>query len=141
MANLQKMTKAALVQLCNERGSEIKKYRNQLRKVQEDFDKTNRQLQEVTQQKKSLEADMDGTLQSFNDEKVKHAQEVQDLRKKITERDNTINEQATTYSELREQYDELVYTNGVNKSDVAKYKLTTIAFIILFVIALICACV
>lgn len=141
MANLQKMTKAALVQLCNERGSEIEKYRNQLRKVQEDFDKTDRQLQEVTQQKKSLEADMDGTLQSFNDEKVKHAQEVQDLRKKITERDNTINEQVTTYSELRKEYDTLVYTNGVNRSNAAKYKLTTIAFIILFVIALICACV
>ena len=38
-------------------------------------------------------------------------------------------------------YDELVYENGINRSNAGKYKLTTIAFIILFIIALICACI
>lgn len=67
--------------------------------------------------------------------------ELQALRNKVSERDKTISMQGESYKDLKDSYDELVYKNGVNRSNVGKYKLTTIAFIILFIIALICACI
>ena len=141
MANLQKKTKIELITMCNERQGEIENLRREVAKIQEQFDITDKQLQEVTQQKKHLEDDMKGTESSYNEERTKCAQEIQELRKKVVDRDQTINQQVDTYKELRKDYDKLVYENGINRSNAAKYKFATITFIVLFVIALIYACV
>lgn len=141
MANLQKMKKDDLIKLCNERGGQIVALRNDLTKLQEKFDAIDKELQKAVQQKKHLEADMEGTIRSYNDEREECTKEIQALREKVTMRDKTIDDQVKTYSELRKEYDNLIYENGVNRSNVAKYKLAAIVAIIAFIVVLVFACI
>ena len=145
MANLQKKTKAELIMLYNERGSEIQRLNKEVEKIQEQFDFIDKELAEARKKYHALEADFKGSEDSFAKQikelNTKAAEEFQSLRDKVSERDKTISMQGESYKELKSKYDELVYENGVNRSNVGKYKLTTIAFIILFIIALICACI
>lgn len=145
MANLQKKTKAELIMLCNERGSEIQRLNKEVEKIQEQFDFTDKELVEARKKYHALEADFKGSEDSYNTKlkelNIKYSEELQSLRDKVSERDKTISMQGESYKELKSRYDGLVYENGVNRNDASKYKLTTIAFIILFVIALICACI
>ena len=145
MANLQKKTKAELIMLCNERGSEIQRLNKEVEKIQEQFDFTDKELAEARKKYHALEADFKGSEDSYNTKikelNIKYTEELQALRNKVSERDKTIAMQGELYKDLKDSYDQLVYENGVNRSNVGKYKLTTIAFIILFIIALICACI
>lgn len=145
MANLQKKTKAELIMLCNERGSEIEHLRRELALAKDDFDIINKELTESRKKYHALEADFKGSEDSYNTKlkelNIKYSEELQALRNKVSERDKTISMQGESYKELKAKYDELVYKNGINRSDAGKYKLTTIAFIVLFIIALICACI
>jgi len=141
MSKLEKKTKAELIMMCNERGGEIEHLRKEVAKIQEQFDITDKQLQEVTQQKKHLEADMEGTEMSYNEERTQRAQEIQQLRKNVVERDNTIKEQIDTYKELREQFDDCIRENATNRANALKYKVTTFIFIVAFIIVLIYICI
>lgn len=145
MANLQKKTKAELIMLCNERCSEIQRLNKEVEKIQEQLDATAEELVEARKKYHALEADFKGSEDSYNTKlkelNIKYSEELQTLRSKICERNNTISMQGESYKELKAKYDELVYENGINRSNAAKYKLTTIAFIILFIIALIGACI
>lgn len=145
MANLQKKTKAELIMLCNERGSEIERLRKEVVLTKDDFDVINKELTESRKKYHALEADFKGSEDSYNTKikelNIKYTEELQALRNKVSERDKTIAMQGELYKDLKDSYDQLVYENGVNRSDAGKYKLTTIAFIILFIIALICACI
>ena len=145
MANLQKKTKAELIMLCNERGSEIQHLKQEVEKIQEQFDFTDKELIESRKKYHALEADFKGSEDSYNTKlkelNIKYSEELQALRNKVSERDKTISMQGESYKELKAKYDELVYENGINRSDAGKYKLTTIGFIVLFIIALICACI
>lgn len=145
MANLQKKTKAELIMLCNERGSEIQRLNKEVEKIQEQFDFTDKELVEARKKYHALEADFKGSEDSYNTKlkelNIKYSEELQALRNKVSERDKTISMQGESFKTLKDSYDQLVYENGVNRSDAGKYKLTTIAFIVLFIIALICACI
>lgn len=145
MANLQKKTKAELIMLCNERGSEIQRLNKEVEKIQEQFDFTDKQLVEARKKYHALEADIKGSEDSYNTKlkelNIKYSEELQALRDKVSKRDKAISIQGESYKELKSKYDQLVYENGINRSDAAKYKLTTIAFIVLFIIALIGACI
>lgn len=145
MANLQKKTKADLIMLCNERGSEIQRLNKEVEKIQEQFDFTDKELVEARKKYHALEADFKGSEDSYNTKlkelNIKYSEELQALRNKVSERDKTISMQGESFKTLKDSYDQLVYENGVNRSDAGKYKLTTIAFIVLFIIALICACI
>lgn len=145
MANLQKKTKAELIMLCNERGGEIERLRKEVQKIQEQLDINANELVESRKKYHSLEADFKGSEESYNAKlkelNTKAAEELQALRNKVSERDKTISMQGESYKSLKNSYDELVYENSINRNDASKYKLTTIAFIILFIIALICACI
>ena len=145
MARLDKKTKAELIMMCNERGGEIEHLRKEVQKIQEQFDITDKELIESRKKYHALEADFKGSEDSYNTKlkelNIKYSEELQSLRNKISERDKTISMQGESYKELKSKYDELVYENGINRNDAGKYKLTTIAFIILFIIALICACI
>ena len=137
MANLQKKTKAELIMLCNERGVEIEKLNKVVKSTQDKFDTTNRQLQ--TAMYKVDECDK--ALKEKDEAILTQTTEIQKLRKKVTDQGNDLLVLEQTNRESRKQYDNLVYENGVNKSNAAKYKLTTIAFIIAFIIALVFACI
>lgn len=145
MANLQKKTKAELIMMCNERGGEIEQLRKKVENVQVVLNITDKELVEARKKYHALEADFKGSEDSHNAKlkelNIKYSEEVQTLRDKVSERDKTISMQGESYKELKSKYDELVYENGVNRSNACKYKLTTIAFIVLFIIALICACI
>ena len=145
MANLQKKTKAELIMLCNERGSEIQHLKQEVEKIQEQFDITDKKLIESLKKYHALEDDFKGSEKSYNaklkDLNIKYSEELQSLRDKVSERDKTIAMQGESYKDLKDSYDELVYKNGINRSNAGKYKLTTIAFIVLFIITLICACI
>ena len=145
MANLQKKTKADLIMLCNERGSEIQRLNKEVEKIQEQFDFTDKELVETRKKYHALEADIKGSKDSYDTKlkelNIKYSEELQALRNKVSERDKTISMQGESFKTLKDSYDQLVYENGVNRSDAGKYKLTTIAFIVLFIIALICACI
>lgn len=145
MANLQKKTKAELIMLCNERGSEIQRLNKEVEKIQEQFDTTDKELIESRKKYHALEADFKGSEDSYNSKlkelNIKYTEELQSLRNKVSERDKTISMQGESYISLKNSYDELVCENNINRNDASKYKLTTIAFIILFIIALICACI
>lgn len=145
MANLQKKTKAELVMLCNERGDEIEHLKQEVQKIQEQFDTTDKELIESRKKYHALEADFKGSEESYNAKlkelNIKYGEELQALRNKVSERDKTISMQGESYISLKNSYDELVCENNINRNDASKYKLTTIAFIILFIIALICACI
>lgn len=145
MANLQKKTKAELIMMCNERGGEIEHLRKEVEKIQKQFDITDKELIESRKKYHALEADFKGSEDSYNTKikelNIKYTEELQALINKVSERDKTIAMQGELYKDLKDSYDQLVYENGVNRSNAGKYKLTTIAFIILFIIALICACI
>lgn len=145
MANLQKKTKAELIMLCNERGSEIQRLNKEVEKIQEQFDITDKELIESRKKYHALEADFKGSEDSYNTKikelNIKYSEELQSLRDKVSERDKTIVMQGESFKSLKNSYDELVCENNINRNDASKYKLTTIAFIILFIIALICACI
>lgn len=145
MANLQKKTKTELVMLCNERGGEIEHLKQEVQKIQEQFDTTDKELIESRKKYHALEADFKGSEESYNAKlkelNIKYSEELQALRNKVSERDKTISMQGESYISLKNSYDELVCENNINRNDASKYKLTTIAFIILFIIALICACI
>lgn len=145
MANLQKKTKAELIMLCNERGSEIQRLNKEVEKIQKQFDITDKELIESRKKYHALESDFKGSEDSYNTKlkelNIKYSEELQSLRNKVSERDKTISMQGESYKSLKNSYDELVWENNINRNDASKYKLTTIAFIILFVIALICACI
>ena len=145
MANLQKKTKAELIMLCNERGSEIQHLKQEVANIQEQFDITDKQLIESRKKYHALEADFKGSEDSHNAKlkelNIKYSEELQSLRDKVSERDKTIAMQGESYKDLKDSYDELVYKNGINRSNACKYKLTTVAFIVLFIITLICACI
>lgn len=145
MANLQKKTKAELIMLCNERGSEIQRLNKEVEKIQEQFDTTDKELIESRKKYHALEADFKGSEDSHNAKlkelNIKYSEELQALRNKVFERDKTISMQGESFKSLKNSYDELVCENNINRNDASKYKLTTIAFIILFIIALICACI
>lgn len=145
MANLQKKTKTELVMLCNERGGEIEHLKQEVQKIQEQFDTTDKELIESRKKYHALEADFKGSEESYNAKlkelNIKYGEELQALRNKVSERDKTISMQGESYISLKNSYDELVCENNINRNDASKYKLTTIAFIILFIIALICACI
>lgn len=137
MANLQKKTKAELIMLCNERGAEIEKLNKVVKSTQDKFDTTNRQLQ--TAMRKVDECNK--SLKEKDEAILTQTSEIQKLRKKVAAQGNELVVLEQTNRNSRKQYDDLVYENGVNKSNAAKYKLSTIAFIIAFVIALIFACI
>lgn len=145
MANLQKKTKAELIMLCNERGSEIQRLKQEVEKIQKQFDITDKELIESRKKYHALEADFKGSEEHFarqiKEINTKAAEEIQVLRNKVSERDKTISMQGESFKSLKNSYDELVCENNINRNDASKYKLTTIAFIILFIIALICACI
>lgn len=145
MANLQKKKKAELIMLCNERGSEIQHLKQEVEKIQAQFDATDKELVEAHKKYHALEADFKGSEKSYSvklkELNIKYSEELQALRNKVSERDKTISIQGESFKNLKDSYDQLVYENGVNRSNAGKYKLTTIAFIILFIIALICACI
>lgn len=145
MARLDKKTKAELIMLCNERGSEIQRLHKEVEKIQEQFDFTDKELVEARKKYHALEADFKGSEDSHNAKlkelNIKYSEELQSLRDKVSERDKTIAMQGESYKELKSKYDELVYKNGINRRNACKYKLTTIAFIVLFIITLICACI
>lgn len=145
MANLQKKTKAELIMMCNERGGEIEHLKQEVQKIQEQFDTTDKELIESRKKYHALEADFKGSEESYNAKlkelNIKYSEELQSLRNKVSERDKTISMQGESFKSLKNSYDELVCENNINRNDASKYKLTTIAFIILFIIALICACI
>lgn len=145
MANLQKKTKAELIMMCNERGSEIERLRKEAKENQVFVEKLNEDCDTLNRRYRSLEADFKGSeessAQQIKELNIKYSEELQSLRNKVSERDKTISMQGESYKELKSKYDELVYENGNNRNDAGKYKLTTVAFIILFIIALICACI
>lgn len=145
MANLQKKTKAELIMLCNEHDSEIQHLKQEVEKIQAQFDATDKELVEAHKKYHALEADFKGSEESYNAKlkelNIKYTEELQSLRNKVSERDKTISMQGESFKSLKNSYDELVCENNINRNDASKYKLTTIAFIILFIIALICACI
>lgn len=145
MANLQKKTKAELIMMCNERGGEIERLRKEVEKIQEQFNFIDKELVEARKKYHALETDFKGSEDSFarqiKELNTKAAEEIQALRNKVSERDKTISMQGESYKSLKTSYDTLVWENNINRNDASKYKLTTIAFIILFIIALICACI
>lgn len=152
MANLQKKTKAELIMMCNERGGEIEKLRKEVDEKVNVIKELNNECCELGKTKieleakcHSLEADFKGSEDSYNAKlkelNIKYSEELQSLRNKVSERDKTIAMQGESYKDLKDSYDELVYKNGINRSNACKYKLTTIAFIVLFIITLICACI
>lgn len=145
MARLDKKTKAELIMMCNERGREIERLRKEVEKIQEQFDVTDKELIESRKKYHALEADFKGSEDNFarqiKELNTKSAEEIQILRNKVSERDKTISMQGESFKSLKNSYDELVCENNINRNDASKYKLTTIAFIILFIIALICACI
>lgn len=145
MARLDKKTKAELIMLCNERGNKIEKLTTEIERVRELYDSKDKELVESRKKYHALDVDFKGSEDSYNAKlkelSLKHSEEIQALRNKVSERDKTISLQGESYKELKSKYDDLVYENGINRSDAGKYKLTTIAFIILFIIALICACI
>lgn len=145
MANLQKKTKAELIMMCNERGGEIEQLRKKVENVQAVLNITDKELVEARKKYHALEADFKGSEDSHNAKlkelNIKYSEELQSLRNKVSERDKTISMQGESYKSLKTSYDTLVWENNINRNDASKYKLTTIAFIILFIIALICACI
>lgn len=152
MANLQKKTKAELIMMCNERGGEIEQLRKEADEKANVIKKLNNECCELGKTKieleakcYSLEANFKGSEESYNAKlkelNIKYSEELQAFRNKVSERDKTISMQGESYKELKSKYDELVYENGINRSNAGKYKLTTIAFIVLFIIALIAACI
>lgn len=145
MANLQKKTKAELIIMCNEQGGEIQRLNKEVEKIQEQFDITDKELIESRKKYHALEGDFKGSEESFarqiKELNLRATKDVQDLRNQVLERDKAISMQGESYKDLKDSYDELVYKNGINRSNACKYKLTTIAFIVLFIIALICACI
>lgn len=135
--NLQKMKKEDLIKLCNERGSEIAALNSKLSIA-------NKAVAEAKREYDALKKDFEGTEKSYkeriSDMNTRHVEEVQSLEGKITEKDEAIQMQLKSYRDLADDYDKLVYENGINKSNVAKYKLATIAATIAFLVALIWAC-
>ena len=138
MARLDKKTKAELIMLCNERGSEIEHLKQKVQKIQEQFDITDKALVEARKRYHALEGDFKDSeeqlVKQIKEINLKAAKDVQDLRNQVIEKDKAISMQEASYKDLKASYDELVYKNGINRSNACKYKLTTIAFIILFII-------
>lgn len=152
MARLDKKTKAELIMMCNERGGEIEKLRKEVDEKVNVIKELNNECCELGKTKieletkyHSLETDFKGSEDSHNAKlkelNIKYSEELQSLRDKVSERDKTISMQGESFISLKNSYDELVCENNINRNDASKYKLTTIAFIILFIIALICACI
>lgn len=138
MARLDKKTKAELIVMLNERGSEIEHLRKEVEKI-------NKELIESRKKYHALEADFKGSEESFAQQikniNLKASEEIQALRNKVSERDRTIAMQGGSYKDLRDSYDELVYKNGINRSNACKYKVTTIILTILFIIAFVGLCI
>ena len=144
MANLQKMKKEDLIKLCNERGSEIAANRKQISELKSLFSTANKAVAETKRQCDTLKKDFEEREKSYkeriSDMNTMHVEEIQNLEGKITDKDEAIQMQLKSYRDLADDYDKLVYENGINKSNVAKYKLAAIAAVIAFLIALIWAC-
>lgn len=142
--NLQKMKKEDLIKLCNERGSEIAANRKQISELKNDLSTANKAVAEIKRQYDARKKDFEGIEKSYkekiSDMNTRHVEEIQQLEGKITDKDKAIQGQLQSYRDLADDYDKLVYENGINKSNVAKYKLATIAAVIAFLVALIWAC-
>lgn len=137
MANLSNLKKAELIQLCNKKDDDIAKLDDECRK----YRKENYELKERVNNIADVNSKLEKEKEDYKNTTVQQSSDIQELRKQVSQKDIIIKQTSDNYQQLRKDFDGMVYKNGINSSNAAKYKLASIVLGVMFILTLIYTCI